>query len=171
MSPSFAARRLSALTTAVSLVAFASAPAASGAPRAVALSSIHAATLERAREGAARKLEGADCRRVLDDFRDAEGRPLAEALARWDRSAADYLRMIPFLDGSAHALCRGGRAELFAEVGVPRVYVCRSFADKQVKDPWTAENMVIHEMLHTLGLGENPPTSREITARVNGRCQ
>jgi hypothetical protein len=25
---------------------------------------------------------------------------------------------------------------------------------------------LIHEILHTLGLGENPPSSREITARV-----
>jgi hypothetical protein len=79
--------------------------------------------------------------------------------------------MIPFLDGSNHPLCRSGRAELFASVGVPRVFVCRSFADRQVRDPWTAENIVIHEMLHTLGLGENPPTSAEITSRVNGRCQ
>jgi hypothetical protein len=79
--------------------------------------------------------------------------------------------MIPFLDGSSHPLCRGGRAELFAEMGTPRVFVCRSFAEKQIRDPWVAENMVIHEMLHTLGLGENPPSSREITRRVNDRCQ
>jgi hypothetical protein len=26
-------------------------------------------------------------------------------------------------------------------------------------------------MLHTLGLGENPPTSTEITKRVKGRCR
>jgi len=52
-----------------------------------------------------------------------------------------------------------------------RAGACRSFAEKQVRDPWTAENMVIHEMLHTLGLGENPPSSREITRRVNDRCQ
>jgi len=32
-------------------------------------------------------------------------------------------------------------------------------------------NWIIHEMLHTLGLGENPPSSREITQRVNERCQ
>jgi len=31
--------------------------------------------------------------------------------------------------------------------------------------------MVIHEVLHTLGLGENPPTSTEITLRVEGRCR
>jgi hypothetical protein len=28
----------------------------------------------------------------------------------------------------------------------------------------------IHEILHTLGLGENPPSSREITKRVIARC-
>jgi hypothetical protein len=33
------------------------------------------------------------------------------------------------------------------------------------------ENALIHEMLHTLGLGENPPSSPEITKRVNERCQ
>jgi hypothetical protein len=30
--------------------------------------------------------------------------------------------------------------------------------------------MVIHEMLHSLGLGENPPSSREITKQVTARC-
>jgi hypothetical protein len=31
--------------------------------------------------------------------------------------------------------------------------------------------MVIHEMLHTLGLGEDPPSSFEITERVRRRCR
>jgi hypothetical protein len=30
---------------------------------------------------------------------------------------------------------------------------------------------VVHELLHSLGLGENPPTSREITAQVLKRCR
>ena len=29
---------------------------------------------------------------------------------------------------------------------------------------------LIHEALHTLGLGENPPSSTEITERVLRRC-
>lgn len=167
MSPRSLVRRLAAVAVTTALTPVPAAPAS----RTYALASVHAATLERAREGAALKLERMECRRVLEDFRDEAGRTLSENLARWDRSAADYLRMVPFLDGSSHPLCRGGRAELFAEMGTPRVFVCRSFADKQVRDPWTAENMVIHEMLHTLGLGENPPSSREITRRVNARCQ
>jgi len=37
-------------------------------------------------------------------------------------------------------------------------------------DPGFATNVVIHEMLHALGLGENPPTSEEITRQVVKRC-
>ena len=40
-----------------------------------------------------------------------------------------------------------------------------------MKNPTLAEAMVIHEMLHTLGLGENPPTTFEITDRVLSRCR
>jgi hypothetical protein len=31
--------------------------------------------------------------------------------------------------------------------------------------------VVIHEVLHTLGLGENPPSSDQITRRVDLRCR
>ena len=33
------------------------------------------------------------------------------------------------------------------------------------------EAVLIHEELHSLGLGENPPTSEEITTRVLAGCQ
>ncbi|MGH9253012.1 MAG: hypothetical protein ACRD3C_00415 [Vicinamibacterales bacterium] len=33
-----------------------------------------------------------------------------------------------------------------------------------------ARGLVIHEFLHALGLGENPPTSDEITERVTAKC-
>jgi hypothetical protein len=55
------------------------------------------------------------------------------------------------------------------------VFVCRTFAEVQLRQPGVAESMVIHEILHTLGLGENPmpgqPTSIEITQRVEARCR
>ena len=38
-------------------------------------------------------------------------------------------------------------------------------------DPTWAEVVVIHEALHTLGLGENPPSSAEISIRVAARCR
>jgi hypothetical protein len=31
--------------------------------------------------------------------------------------------------------------------------------------------VVLHETLHTLGLGENPPDSRAITRQVTARCR
>jgi hypothetical protein len=54
---------------------------------------------------------------------------------------------------------------------VRRVFVCKAFAEFQLRQPGVAESMVIHEALHTLGLGENPPTPMEITNRIYGRCQ
>jgi hypothetical protein len=167
MSPKSLARRISA----VAAVAAPTPAPIQAASRTHPLSSIHAKTLDRAREGAARKLEQPECQRLFEEFRDGEGRTLAQNLAKFERSPADYLRLIPFLDGASHSLCRGGNVFLFAGRGIPRVFVCQAFAKKQISDPFTAENIVIHEVLHTLGLGENPPSSQEITRRVNGRCQ
>jgi hypothetical protein len=39
-----------------------------------------------------------------------------------------------------------------------------------MRDSSTSEILIIHEVLHTLGLGENPPPSADITARVMARC-
>jgi len=133
--------------------------------------SLQELTLERARDGAARKLEQPECLRVLEDFRDKTGRTLAENLATWNRTPADYIKTTPFRDGSSHSTCKSGKSALFSVVGMRPVFVCPSFRKEAERDPWTAENWVIHEMLHTLGLGENPPSSREITQRVNERCQ
>ena len=38
------------------------------------------------------------------------------------------------------------------------------------KGPRHTAARFIHEMLHTLGLGENPPSPREITDRVLAAC-
>jgi hypothetical protein len=129
-----------------------------------------AAAVERAREGAARRLQSPECQKVLTDFRDAEGRTIRENLEIWRMSPAEYLRIIPFVDGSGEKLCRSRRIALVATPDVRRVIVCPAFADLQLRQPREAESMVIHELLHTLGLGENPPTSIEITRRVESRC-
>jgi hypothetical protein len=44
------------------------------------------------------------------------------------------------------------------------------FAKVQLERPSISEFMIIHEMLHRLGLSENPPTSFEITEQVSRRC-
>ncbi len=134
------------------------------------LNAFDAGAIERAKAGAAQRLQQAECQKIFTDFKDRDGRPLQESLDRWGVSAAEYLQMIPFLDGSSQQLCRWSKVDLVTKPGTPRVLVCGQFSNTQVRDPWLAEAIVIHEMLHTLGLGENPPTSIEITKRVKGRC-
>jgi hypothetical protein len=147
------------------------APAAAEVKRAWGLSRVDEAAVERARAGAARRLQEPECQKVLDDFRDAAGRPLRRSLVTWQVSAAEYVQTIAFLRGSSHPLCRRGDVALVSTPGSPRVHVCSPFAMIQVGDPGLAETMVIHEVLHTLGLGENPPSSLEITKQVKRRCR
>jgi hypothetical protein len=134
------------------------------------LPSFEARSVEFAREGAMRRLLVPECRALLDELRDAEGRPLTAKLASFGVSADQYLAMIPFLDGTSRPLCKGGQSQLLTARGVARIAVCRPFLQTVDRERVTAEVYVIHEMLHTLGLGENPPTSQEITQRVKRQC-
>lgn len=107
---------------------------------------------------------------MVDDFSDGRGRPLAERLAVFAVPADEYLAMLPLLDGSSRPLCDGGQSYLLTSAGTPRIVVCRAFLDVVYRQRAMAEVYLIHEMLHTLGLGENPPTSQEITRQVVKRC-
>jgi hypothetical protein len=147
-------------------------------PRFAPLSSRDAAAVERARAGAARRLEAPECRQILSDFKDPAGRTLLDNLETWQQTPSDYLvQAISFLDGSKLENCKKG-AVLVTSRGQLPVFVCPDggpmpgsrFASLAIDKPALAEIMVIHEMLHTLGLGENPPTTFEITDRVTARC-
>jgi len=164
---SFSFRRCALIIAALVAVA---APAHSNSRRLGALTGWDASAVDRAREGAAQKLQRPECQKLLTDFTDAEGRTLRQNLAKWRMSPAEYLEIIPFVDGSREKLCRSAKIALVATPDVRRVVVCPAFASFQLREPRMAESMVIHEILHTLGLGENPPTSIEITQRVESRC-
>jgi hypothetical protein len=64
------------------------------------------------------------------------------------------------------------------KTGLPPVFVCPAgepglnsrLAQLEARQP-RARAMLIHEMLHTLGLGENPPTTFEVTDQVRRRCR
>jgi hypothetical protein len=126
--------------------------------------------LEFAREGAMERLRSPECRKVLADFKDARGRAIAENLEPFALSAEEYLARIPFLDGADHPLCAAGQSQLLTTEGVGRIFVCKGFLRTVERERAAAEVYLIHEMLHTLGLGENPPTSQEITQQVKRRC-
>ena len=123
--------------------------------------------------GAKNRLNRPECRRLLTDFEDREGRLLLERLEATGLTASEYLfDRVWFVDGDATPTCeRDGRTAAFTAPGHQVVRICttrfgRSF-EKQIVP---AEIIVIHEMLHTLGLAENPPSTREITEQVTRRC-
>jgi hypothetical protein len=134
------------------------------------LPAYEAKVVDIARAGAARRLRAPGCRALLETLRDHDGRPLAARLETFGVAVDEYLGMVPFLDGSRRPLCGGGQSQLLTVSGVPRVVVCRPFLQTVERDRVEAEVYVIHELLHTLGLGENPPSSQEITQLVKRQC-
>jgi hypothetical protein len=135
------------------------------------LNPMDAAAVERALGGAARRLQSPECRRIFSDFRDAAGAPLQDRLDAFGVSAPDYLSLIVFADGSGRRSCQGTDIMAVTTPGSRVVYVCgRHFAQAQRRSPARAEVVVLHEALHTLGLGENPPDNLEISRRVAERC-
>jgi hypothetical protein len=83
----------------------------------------------------------------------------------------EYLALIYFADGSDGGRCGADNVLANTTPGSRHVAVCRRFARVYRDDRTWAEVVVIHEALHTLGLGENPPTSFEISTRVASRCR
>jgi hypothetical protein len=176
-----ARRRRTAASPALAIVAplFCSLSVAAGAhaadarARAAAIRPLEAGDLkivEAARQGAQARLRAPECRKLLADFSDAEGRPLEQRLAAFAVAPEEFLATLPLLDGSSRPLCQANRSHLLTTAGVPRVFVCKSFLKAVYQDRVMAEVYLIHELLHTLGLGENPPTSHDITRQVVRRC-
>jgi hypothetical protein len=129
-----------------------------------------AAAVVAAVRGAARRLEGEECRRIFTDFTRTDGRPLQAGLDDLGVTGGSYLNLIGFYDGSAERRCDRSTIQAFTTPGYRTVFVCPGFTRAHLSEPAAAEMIVLHEALHTLGLGENPPVSAEITRRVTARC-
>ena len=130
------------------------------------------AALHRAAEGALLRLEHPECQRIFTDFRDVAGQPLCERLEELGHSGASYLRgRMWFAEASGSAGCQWAHVVAVTKPGSAVVFICaRQFRERAVRDPDFAEVALIHEMLHSLGLGENPPSSLEINERIARRC-
>jgi hypothetical protein len=126
--------------------------------------------LERALQAATVALRDEQCQGLLDEFQDASGKPLRSVLAAHELGIEEYLTQVFFYD-APEGVCRGGRLAVTTP-GSRVVYVCGArFEREMFRKPAHAQATVIHEILHTLGLGENPPSSEHITARVRDRCE
>jgi hypothetical protein len=129
--------------------------------------------VEKAVNGALRRLATPTCQLVLTDFTDASARSLAVRLETLDQTVAEFVASVYFVDGGDSAQCRSNETTVaFTEPGSRVIHVCaRRFTNEFARRPDDGEILVIHELLHSLGLGENPPTSRQITEQVSLRCK
>jgi hypothetical protein len=123
--------------------------------------------LKAARLGARERLGRPECQAVLTDFESVNGGRLDLVLRSTGRTAQEQLDLMVFESGLGRPGC--ARPVLAStQIGSSVVFVClRPFA---LLRPVEREAVVIHEMLHSLGLGENPPESGAITAQVLSRC-
>lgn len=126
--------------------------------------------LRRAAESAVRsaltRVAANGCRGLLSEFVDQRGHPLTARLETLRMSLADFLQVVVFVDGSGHRSCQEPVA--VTTPGSRVVYLCRGLIRESRNDAWVA---IIHEVLHSLGLAENPPTPAFISDRVRAHCR
>jgi len=131
-----------------------------------------AAALRQALTEAASRLKAPACQGLLTEFEGEDGRPLAAVLEERADTAESYLGLLSFYDGAGAEACWNRQLARFAFTvrGSPIIYVCPGFAGVLGHYHDEAVATIIHEALHSLGLGENPPSSRQIQGRVLVRC-
>ena len=127
--------------------------------------------VRRAVEGAAARLARPGCQDLFSDFSDEGGQRLSTALAASGKSPTEALGALRFFDDGAAPQCRAGTTLAFTQIGSRLIRVCGpQFREQFLQNRSTTEIILIHEFLHALGLGENPPTSDAITKQVAVRC-
>ena len=122
--------------------------------------------------GARARLASSACQRVLRDFVDERGRTLDAALTDSGRTVLEHFDLLYVVEGNVTAQCLGGKRSAFTAPHSRVVFICGQVLQRVAdQDQASAEILLIHELLHTLGLGENPPSSSQITDRVAQRCR
>jgi hypothetical protein len=128
-------------------------------------------TIDDALQGAMRRLSLPGCQHLFEDFADQDGRALTVNLVATEKSPADFLAGLYFVDGDDSPQCRTDQpVALFTTPGSRVVHVCGKRFVRFAVNTKGGEILLIHELLHALGLGENPPTSSRITSAVMNRC-
>jgi hypothetical protein len=127
--------------------------------------------VQRAVEGAAARLSRLGCQDLFADLTDEGGERLSTKLQTRGRSPAEGFGLLRFFDDRGAPQCRDSKTLAFTQIGSPIIRVCAlQFRNRFAQNRTTTEIILIHEFLHTLGMGENPPTSEAITKRTAFRC-
>ena len=122
--------------------------------------------------GAGERLAKPSCQVVASEFKDVAGRPLEDALEELGAPADEYLQGLLFYSGSARKQCKSHSVLAFTTPGSRIIFICpKQFRRDYRANPPRAEFIIIHEMLHSLGLGEGPPSPEHITSRVMANCR
>ena len=129
----------------------------------------HRFAMTLALDGAARLLDRPECQLLLDEFKGSSGQSLRGPLEALGMGAPEYLRAGLFFYDAPERVC-GTSNVAVTRPGSRAVLICGARFVREMRDSRKVEAVLIHEMLHSLGLGENPPSSDEITARVRARC-
>jgi len=122
-------------------------------------------------QAASRWLARPKCQTLFLEFKDERNLPLTAKLRELDTDPEGYLRMVLFLDGAQSATCKRHGVVAFTAQGSRVVYLCgRDFERAWRRDVGEVQATLIHELLHSLGVGENPPSPRAITHRIQQLC-
>jgi len=128
------------------------------------------ASLAEAIRGGARRLADPRCEELLGKLQNRRRQPLRVVLEAQGLSAPQFLGRLFFFDGTQSG-CQGRRLA-YTEPGSHVVFVCAGeFSRLYEQNVSRAEVAIIHETLHCLGLGENPPTWQEINEWVEAACR
>jgi hypothetical protein len=122
-------------------------------------------------QGAHRRLADSRCQAIFSDFAKASGQGLQEVLDEQGQTGQSHLRRLLFYDGAQISGCRAPGVLAVTQPGSRAIFICSSWFRQAFElNPRKVEAVIIHESLHSLGLGENPPRSQDITAQVVTRC-
>lgn len=118
------------------------------------------------------RLEAPRCARMINDLLAVDGLPLSARLDETWLTPRQFLASLRFLDGSDDTRCHADAITVaFTQPGSRVIYVCSArFAAEFPRNTDGAAFSILHEYLHALGLGENPPSPSEITRFVKERC-
>ena len=120
---------------------------------------------------AAARLDTPACAAVLTDFVDeSNGLTLAENLAATGRTASEHVESLWFRGAPRLRPFTGRRVFAFTAPASSVVFLCREDLLRIQTQRRMLTAILVHEVLHTLGLQDDHPSSVAITERVLARC-